>query len=296
MLYVLVTLNALSLVFRSFISVLRDTYPDETAVCCMIVGNICIRTRLPPTLNKRAVIDLKIFRDARLIFTTLGIFSIEIVLFGTLGLMPSYVSSQGFSGSSGSFQIAVMNGGSCFGRVVGGILADAFGRFNMMIIMMVTALSICLVVWLPSGQHESLLYLFSVLFGFVSGYATYQRVTHSGPRSNVSSRQDLDVVTSRMHRTNLQDRRLWEILWDSLRFRIVCTVDHDTDWKSGTANVWRKGTHWVFCVCQLCGNPVFCAGQVGLPGMEMELACQDLIGTTSTRVKEKQIDAPPRYL
>ena len=136
---------------------------------CMIVGNICLRTRLPPTLDKKAVIDLKIFRDTRFISTTLGIFCIEIVLFGTLGLMPSYVRSQGFPGSLGSFQIAVLNGASCFGRIIGGILADVFGRFNMMILMLVAALLTCLVVWLPSGQHEALLYLFSALFGFVSG-------------------------------------------------------------------------------------------------------------------------------
>ena len=136
---------------------------------CMIIGNVCITTRLRPTPGKRATIDLKIFRDTRFICTTLGIFSIEIVLFGTLGLMPSYVRSQGFSASSGSFQIAVVNGGSCFGRIIGGILADTFGRFNMMILMMVAALFILLVVWLPSGQHEALLYLFSLMFGFVSG-------------------------------------------------------------------------------------------------------------------------------
>jgi cyanate permease len=136
---------------------------------CMIVGYICIKTRLPPASDKRAVIDLSIFRDPRFVFTTLGIFCIEVVLFGTLGLMPSYVRSQGFPGSSGSFQIAVFNSGSCFGRIFGGFLSDSFGRFNMMLLMMVGALLTCLVVWLPSGQHLALLYLFSALFGFESG-------------------------------------------------------------------------------------------------------------------------------
>jgi len=39
----------------------------------------------------------------------------------------------------------------------------------MMIVMMAAALVIFLGVWIPSGQHEALLYLFSLLFGFVSG-------------------------------------------------------------------------------------------------------------------------------
>lgn len=102
-------------------------------------------------------------------FTTLGIFCIEIVLFGTLGLMPSYMRSHGFPGSSGSLQIAVLNAFSCFGRIIGGLLSDALGRFNMMLLMMGAALLTCLVVWLPSGQHLALLYIFSALFGFESG-------------------------------------------------------------------------------------------------------------------------------
>jgi MFS family permease len=136
---------------------------------CLIVGYVCIQTRLPPDLDKRAVIDLEIFRDPRFVFTTIGIFCIEVVLFGTLGLMPSYVRSQGFPGSSGSFQIAVVNSASCFGRIFGGVLSDSFGRFNMILLMMVAALLTCLVVWLPSGHHLPLLYLFSALFGFESG-------------------------------------------------------------------------------------------------------------------------------
>jgi MFS family permease len=136
---------------------------------CMIVGNVCIKARLRPTLDRKALIDLKIFKDPRFMFTTLGIFFIEVVLFGTLGLMPSYVRSQGFPGSSGSFQIAVLNASSCFGRIIGGLLSDALGRFNMMLLMTGAALITCLVVWLPSGQHLALLYLFSALFGFESG-------------------------------------------------------------------------------------------------------------------------------
>lgn len=138
---------------------------------CMVVGNFCLKTRLPPAMDKRAMIDLKIFTDLRFTFTTLGIFCIEIVLFGTLGLMPGYVRSQGLSGSSGSLQIAVLNAASCFGRIIGGVLSDILGRFNMMLLMISAALLTCLVVWLPSGQHLTLLYLFSALFGFESGSA-----------------------------------------------------------------------------------------------------------------------------
>lgn len=136
---------------------------------CVVVGYVCVKARLPPAFDRRAMIDLNIFRDARFVFTTLGIFCIEVVLFGTLGLMPSYVRSQGFPGSSGSLQIAVVNSASCFGRIFGGLLSDSFGRFNMMLLMMVAALSTCLVVWLPSGQNLALLYIFSALFGFESG-------------------------------------------------------------------------------------------------------------------------------
>jgi MFS family permease len=92
----------------------------------MIVGNICIRGRLPPRRNGGAI-DLRCFQDARFSWATLGvscklnlrdsvslmlnsdISGFEFVLFGALGLLPTYALGQGFSTQTSFNIIAILN-------------------------------------------------------------------------------------------------------------------------------------------------------------------------------------------
>lgn len=74
----------------------------------MIAGNLCIRGRLPPRTNGGAV-DLRCFRDARFSWATLGVACFEFVLFGALGLLPTYSLQQGFSSQTSFNVIAILN-------------------------------------------------------------------------------------------------------------------------------------------------------------------------------------------
>jgi MFS family permease len=140
---------------------------------CLIVGNFLMKPRLPPSpeAKKQSIFSLRLFGDPAFSFLTVSVFGVEIVLFGALGILPTYAtSSTDFPPDTGFYLIAVMNGVSCFGRIIPGYISDIIGRFNVFAIAIASTLVIMLVIWLPFG-HTSLaaLYLFVALFGFLTG-------------------------------------------------------------------------------------------------------------------------------
>ncbi|KAH6616418.1 major facilitator superfamily domain-containing protein [Boeremia exigua] len=140
---------------------------------CFTIGNILIKARLPPSANtkKRSIVSLSIYADLRLSFLTISVFGFEVVLFGALGILPTYATlSTTFSADTGFFIIATLNGVSCLGRILPGYVADKIGRFNTLAIMIVFTLVFMLVLWLPFGSTSlPALYTFSALFGFGTG-------------------------------------------------------------------------------------------------------------------------------
>jgi MFS family permease len=60
------------------------------------------------------------------------------------------------------------NFSSIFGRVLPGIIADKFGRFNVMIVTTAFSTIIVLGLWLPSASNAPII-VFCVLYGFSSG-------------------------------------------------------------------------------------------------------------------------------
>lgn len=66
------------------------------------------------------------------------------------------------------YLLSVLNAASIFGRILPGIFADKFGRFNTMIITTTFSAVIVLALWLPSKSNAPIL-VFCVLYGFSSG-------------------------------------------------------------------------------------------------------------------------------
>ncbi|KAF3036097.1 hypothetical protein E8E12_007999 [Didymella heteroderae] len=140
---------------------------------CFIIGNILIKARLPPSAEakKKAIVSLSIYADLRLSLFTVAVFGFEVVLFGALGILPTYATlSTSFSPDTGFYLIAILNGVSCLGRILPGYAADKIGRFNTLAVMIVFTLVFMLVLWLPVGSTSlPALYAFSALFGFGTG-------------------------------------------------------------------------------------------------------------------------------
>lgn len=142
-------------------------------LACFVVGNILIKARIPPSAEakKKAIISLSIFGDLRFSLFTISVFGFEIVLFGALGILPTYATlSTDFPADTGFYLISILNGVSCFGRILPGYVADKIGRFNTLLIMIVFTLIFMLALWLPFGNTSiAALYSFAALFGFGTG-------------------------------------------------------------------------------------------------------------------------------
>ncbi len=141
----------------------------------LIIGNILVKGRITPTRpsaeeKKTSMMSFHLFADVRFTLLTITVFGIEIVLFGALGILPTYASTQGYPSETGFYLISVMNGVSCLGRFFPGFLSDYVGRFNTLMLMITLTLVFMLVLWLPFGATSlPALYAFTALFGFGTG-------------------------------------------------------------------------------------------------------------------------------
>ncbi|OQD99580.1 hypothetical protein PENSOL_c006G06856 [Penicillium solitum] len=134
----------------------------------LAIGNMCIKSRFS-VKTSGGTISLKCFADSRFIWATIGAFFGEIVVFTSLGLIPSYALAQGFGSETGFYLLSVFNAGSGLGRWLAGLASDHYGRFNTIsVIMAVTALCI-FVLWYPFGRLIGVLYPFVCLLGFGTG-------------------------------------------------------------------------------------------------------------------------------
>lgn len=142
-------------------------------LACLTISNVLMKPRLPPSpeARKQPIISLSLFGDLKFTFLTISVFAFEIVLFGALGILPTYANyGTGFPQDTGYYIISVLNASSCFGRIIPGYISDRVGRFNTLLAMILFTLLLMLIIWLPFG-HTNLaaLYVFAALFGFGTG-------------------------------------------------------------------------------------------------------------------------------
>lgn len=142
-------------------------------LACLVPSNVLLRARFPPAVaaKKKAIVSLRIFGDLRFSLFTISVFGFEVVLFGGLGILPTYATvATDFPPATGFYLIAVLNAVSCLGRIIPGYLADKLGRFNTLLIMIIFTLVFMLALWLPLGTKSlPALYAFAALFGFGTG-------------------------------------------------------------------------------------------------------------------------------
>ncbi|KAL4954345.1 major facilitator superfamily domain-containing protein [Aspergillus filifer] len=132
-------------------------------------ASFLIKTRLPKKGEFKAAFDIHCFKDARFTTLTAATFCLELVLFGLIGLFPSYVVAQGFSSGTSVNLLVVLNVLSCVGRLVAGRIADKYGRLNVLILLVALAVVLIYAILYPFSYSLPALYVFSATYGFVSG-------------------------------------------------------------------------------------------------------------------------------
>lgn len=141
-----------------------------------VPANLFIKSRLHATpakegQTKRASIwpDLGIFRNTQFALASAGYFFMEWGLFVPLTYVISYGTDYGISTSDSSLMLSLLNAGSVVGRFLPGLLADMFGRFNVIIVTITFCAITVLGIWLPCAGSQPVLIAFCVLFGVASG-------------------------------------------------------------------------------------------------------------------------------
>lgn len=110
-------------------------------------------------------LDLSIIKDSRFVTLSLAVFCAEIISMSTLTYLTSYGLDHGISSSNAFLLITVVNVSGIPSRLLSGILADKYGRFNVMIAMSLFTTIVVFGVWLPAKGHLGVLFAFAVLFG-----------------------------------------------------------------------------------------------------------------------------------
>ncbi|ROV94333.1 hypothetical protein VMCG_08627 [Cytospora schulzeri] len=149
-----------------------------------VPANLWIRTRLPPRKrpagaddhhrrwwHKVASVlpDFRVIRDKRFALAAVGIFFMEWGLFIPLTFIVSYAAAKGQNATSSYTLLSLLNAGSVVGRFLPGVMADRFGRFNVIIMTIALCCATVLGLWLPAGDSQAMIISFAVIFGFASG-------------------------------------------------------------------------------------------------------------------------------
>lgn len=150
---------------------------------CLVFSCLTVRGRLPPRKTKFFI--GKAFKQADFLLMTVGTFLAFVGMFPPLFFIPAYAESRGVEATMASYLVAIVNGASTFGRIIPGILADKYGRLNVLASASIATgiVTSCL----STATSVAGLVVYSVVFGFtsgaiLSGASTAFTVTTKDPR------------------------------------------------------------------------------------------------------------------
>ncbi|KAJ5624775.1 hypothetical protein N7510_001084 [Penicillium lagena] len=110
---------------------------------------------------------LKLFKQRPLQLLCLAMFITYFGMFSPFFYTTSYAVHRGFSQSLSFYTVSIMNGASFFGRILPGILADKYGKFNCCIVASLSS-GIVALCWTQVSSVAGLV-IWSAAYGFSSG-------------------------------------------------------------------------------------------------------------------------------
>ncbi|KLJ12491.1 hypothetical protein EMPG_12484 [Blastomyces silverae] len=131
----------------------------------LIFSCVTVKTRLPPRTTSFFV--RAAFKDVKYLLLIAAMAFLFIGFSTPIFFIPSYAVTRGVDATLASYMVAIINGASAFGRIIPGILADKFGRLNVLAIgSLATGV---IVSCMNEARSTTALIIFSVAFGFSSG-------------------------------------------------------------------------------------------------------------------------------
>ncbi|KAJ8143010.1 hypothetical protein OY671_003847 [Metschnikowia pulcherrima] len=117
---------------------------------------------------KRAFPSLAPLRDLRFVSLTLAVFLSELNSMTILTYLASFASAGGVAESKAYLLLTIVSVSGVPARLITGILADKYGRFNVMLITCAFSMIFIWALLTPSNGRLPYLYAFTVLFGISS--------------------------------------------------------------------------------------------------------------------------------
>lgn len=114
------------------------------------------------------ILSFNALRDIKYSFLIIGVFFGELALMLIVTYYASYAIAQGMSESAAYILLTIFNACGVLGRWIPGHMADIWGPYNVMILMLICLDISIMVVWLPFGSNVGVLYAFAALSGAFS--------------------------------------------------------------------------------------------------------------------------------
>ncbi|OJD20887.1 hypothetical protein ACJ73_07776 [Blastomyces percursus] len=131
----------------------------------LIVSCLTVKTRLPP--RTKSFFIKAAFKDVKYLLLIAAMVFLFIGFSMPLFFIPTYAVTRGVDTTLASYMVAIINGASAFGRIIPGILADQFGRLNILAIgSLATGVIVCC---MNEARSTAAIIIFSVAVGFSSG-------------------------------------------------------------------------------------------------------------------------------
>jgi len=153
-------LNSSSLGFGWTVRVIGFVMLPLLAFSC-----VAIKSRLPPRTTTFFIGAA--FKEANFVLLIVSVFFMFLGMFTPLFFIPTYAVTRGMDATLASYLLAILNAASMFGRTILGVLADEFGRLNILALGgIITGI---IIFCLTKAETTAALVLYSVAFGFSSG-------------------------------------------------------------------------------------------------------------------------------
>lgn len=121
--------------------------------------------------NEKRRPDFSILKKTEMRLLCLSFFTIYFGMFAPFFFITSYASAMGFSGDLAFYSVSILNGASMFGRILPGMVADKYGRFNFCILF--TFLSGVIALCWTKATSVAGLVVFAAAYGFTSGVSPF---------------------------------------------------------------------------------------------------------------------------
>ncbi|OBZ74448.1 putative transporter MCH4 [Grifola frondosa] len=138
------------------------------ALCAVATGTVTSRLSPKRCPTQSPWLDVKTFKDTQFVLLVIGSCFISLGLFIPFFYIVSYGLDIGVSPNTAFYVLAVLNAGSVLGRIAPALVADAFGRFTLLVPCAFMAGLSSLVIWTFARSLPSLM-LYAALYGLFSG-------------------------------------------------------------------------------------------------------------------------------